>query len=316
MRLFSNGSRCLLRLYFFAFAALLLCSQFAHAWNRGGHLVTGALAYEELEKSSPKALAELIAILPSHPAFSKWQSDLGDSPTVDRTKALLMLAAAFADDARIGQWKRFDKPNWHYVNFKYTPGQPLVDVLKTEPFNGKLLQALSANLTTYGDTSASLADRALAVSWVLHLAGDITQPLHVTALVNEDFPDGDRGGNSVYVRGSERAKRPVKLHKIWDDGATGIGAKLNQASHLATRLRKDSLPVAITSKNPAELIRAEAAMSYRIAVEQVYLNGALKYGTNEESDAPILPLGYTKRLKDLSDQQMLRAGILIAALLR
>ena len=143
---------------------VVVCTGVCNAWNRGGHLVTGALAYEELEKSSPKALAELIAILPSHPAFSKWQSDLGDSPTVDRTKALLMLAAAFADDARIGQWKRFDKPNWHYVNFKYTPGQPLVDVLKTEPFNGKLLQALSANLTTYGDTSASLADRALAVS--------------------------------------------------------------------------------------------------------------------------------------------------------
>ena len=133
----------------FCVAALALgafSSNGAHAWNRGGHLVTGALAYEELEKSSPKALAELIALLPSHPAFSKWQSDLEDSPTVDRKKALLMLAAAFADDARIGQWKRFDKPNWHYVNFKYTPGQPPVDVLKTEPFNGKLLEALSAIL--------------------------------------------------------------------------------------------------------------------------------------------------------------------------
>lgn len=83
--------------------------------------------------------------------------------------------------------------------------------------------ALRSNLTLYRDAKASKADRAVALSWVLHLTGDITQPLHVTALMNKDFSWGDRGGNEIRVAGSERARKDVKLHKMWDDGASGPG---------------------------------------------------------------------------------------------
>ena len=202
------------------------------------------------------------------------------------------------------------------VNFAYTPGQPLVDVLQTAPFNGKLLEALASNLASYKDTTASSADRAVALSWVLHLAGDLTQPLHVTALVTKDLPDGDRGGNRVYVRGSARAKNSVTLHKLWDDGATGVGVKLAQAGNVATRLRREHPASAPLRGTVTDLIRSEASSSYRIAVEHVYLNGALKYVTSDDLDAPVLPTGYTKRLKELSDQEMLKAAGLIAALLR
>ena len=296
--------------------AVLLWATPAAAWNRGGHLVTGALVYDELVKADAQLVAQTVVILKEHPSFSKWERDLDDAPAIDRSKALLMLAAAFPDDARIGQFKRYDRPNWHYVNFAYTPGQPLVDVQQTAPFNGKLLEALASNLATYKDTTASPADRAVALSWVLHLAADLTQPLHVTALVTEDLPDGDRGGNRVYVRGSERAKNSVTLHKLWDDGATGVGVKLAQAGNVATRLRREQPASAPLRGAITDLIRSEASSSYRIAVEHVYLNGALKYVTSDDLDAPVLPTGYTKRLKELSDQQMLKAAGLIAALLR
>ena len=108
-------------------------------------------------------------------AFAHWQKEINDGDAVDPRKALLMLAAARSDDVRRGQFKRFDRPDWRYVNFGFTPGQPLTDVLQTEPFHGQLLDALQSNLTIYKDPKASVADRAVALSWVLHLTGNITQ---------------------------------------------------------------------------------------------------------------------------------------------
>lgn len=290
----------------------------ALAWNRGGHLVTGALLYEELSKSDSNLLVGDLGILKSHPAYEKWDRELLDSPTVDPKKALFMLAAAFPDDARTGQFKRFDRPDWHYVNFRYTPNQPLTDVMATAPFNGKLLDALELNLRVYRDSNADAADRAVALSWVLHLTGDITQPLHVTALVNEDFPSGDRGGNLLSVRGSERAKTSVKLHRIWDDGATGPGIKLVQAVHVAAQMRAETsaLVTAVNGTTIASVLLREASSSYRLAVEQVYLFGKLRYAVNETDDAPVVPDGYTTSLKALSQSQILRASALARQLLR
>lgn len=116
------------------------------------------------------------------PAYVHWQKEINDSEVVDQRKTLFRLAAAWPDDARRGQFRRFDHPAWHYVNFALTPGQPLTDVLQTEPFHGQPRDTLRSNLTIYEDPKASISDCAVALSWVLHLSGDITQPLHVTAL--------------------------------------------------------------------------------------------------------------------------------------
>ena len=229
-----------------------------------------------------------------------------------------MLAGAFPDDARIGRFKQLDRPNWHYVNFRYTPNQPLTDVMAAAPFNGKLLDALESNLRIYRDSKADAADRAVALSWILHLTGDITQPLHVTALVNDDFPNGDHGGNLLAVRGSERARNSVKLHKIWDDGATGPGIKLAQAANIAAQMKAEtSTPVtAANGTTIASVLLREASNSYRLAVEHVYVFGKLRYAVDATDDAPVLPDGYTKTLKALSQSQMLRASSLASFLLR
>lgn len=42
-------------------------------------------------------------------------------------------------------------------------------------------------------------ERALYARYLLHLAGDIHQPLHSVALFNRSFPAGDIGGNRLKV---------------------------------------------------------------------------------------------------------------------
>jgi len=71
--------------------------------------------------------------------------------------------------------------------------------------------ALEYNLAVLEDASASAAQRAVALCWVLHLGGDIHQPLHSGALIsNTLFPNGDRGGNAIPTRNGS-------LHSEWDE---------------------------------------------------------------------------------------------------
>src|SRR5262249_33072206 len=55
--------------------------------------------------------------------------------------------------------------------------------------------------------------------WLLHLVGDVHQPLHCSTRVSVSLPDGDAGGNGVKVHPG------TNLHAFWDDV---IGVFANQ----------------------------------------------------------------------------------------
>jgi S1/P1 Nuclease len=71
--------------------------------------------------------------------------------------------------------------------------------------------------------------KANALAWLFHLVGDIRQPLHTAQLFTVDYPQGDRGGNEICVRVTQK-KQPMDLHGFWD----GV---ITSSSNL-TRLRK------------------------------------------------------------------------------
>jgi len=47
----------------------------------------------------------------------------------------------------------------------------------------------------------------------MHYVGDIHQPLHATARVNDQYPAGDKGGNGFPIKNHYGAKN---LHSVWD----------------------------------------------------------------------------------------------------
>jgi hypothetical protein len=79
-----------------------------------------------------------------------------------------------------------------------------------------LFDALSKNLgiLRQGNTDK---DTAVAITWVIHLVGDLHQPLHMSGR--------DRGGNDFHVKYRGEATCPnftggharVELHSVWDD---------------------------------------------------------------------------------------------------
>jgi len=61
---------------------------------------------------------------------------------------------------------------------------------------------------------------------LLHIVGDMHQPLHMTTLYTEEYLQGDQGGNKFKIhysnKSDEEAERlglPSNLHSYWDQGA-------------------------------------------------------------------------------------------------
>ncbi len=67
-------------------------------------------------------------------------------------------------------------------------------------------------------------DKSIALCWLLHLVGDLHQPLHGTSMIASkdtydpqfDPPHGDLGGNRLVVRKTADDKTAVSLHFYWD----------------------------------------------------------------------------------------------------
>ena len=50
------------------------------AWDTAGHMVSGAIAYADLKQTRPQTLAQVVALLKTHPHFeTKWKPQLNQS---------------------------------------------------------------------------------------------------------------------------------------------------------------------------------------------------------------------------------------------
>ncbi len=61
------------------------------------------------------------------------------------------------------------------------------------------------------------AERALFARYLIHLVGDIHQPLHSVALYNKTYPKGDAGGNLLHIKTLNGTVQ--NFHSFWDSGA-------------------------------------------------------------------------------------------------
>ena len=55
--------------------------------------------------------------------------------------------------------------------------------------------------------------RSFALRLIIHYVGDIHQPLHATTLVDDEYPNGDAGGNFEHIPNICGASN---LHAVWD----------------------------------------------------------------------------------------------------
>ena len=289
---------------------LTLTAAQAQAWNGGGHMVTGAVAYALLEKDAPDVLAKAVAILYAHPQYEKlWKKGCEARPADEQALYLFMVAGKWADDIR---GTDYDRPKWHYTNYGYKPaGQPDTVVAGTPDPDEDIVKAYALNYDRL-KAGPEGVDRAVPLCWVFHLVADIHMPLHATSLYTETYPDGDRGGNRFYVKVGPDGKG-MNLHYFWDGLITG-STDFRDVKDTATELRlrpefaRDKL-TELSEESFENWAKVESATLARTAA---HLDGTLKGGTGEFS-AVELPVGYTKASKAVAERRGVLAGYRIAA---
>jgi osmotically-inducible protein OsmY len=191
------------------------------AWDDTGHKLAAYIAWEQM---SPQAREKAIKILLSAPEDSDLSVFyLQDSRSAAaKQRELFMIASTWADIVRNKDFKnryaKYHHGTWHYLDtfWREVNGKiELVPELESDKENA--VERLFAFDKLLHDASAADADKAIALAWILHLGGDIHQPLHDSARVTEYDPKGDQGGNLFMLSPKEaKGEDRLNLHWYWD----------------------------------------------------------------------------------------------------
>ncbi len=205
----------------FAIAVNFVLAFSVSAWDDTGHKLTTYIAWEQMSSAAREKAFKILMSAPEDAHLSVFY--LQDSRSAAaKQREFFMLASTWADIVRDKDFKnrfsKYHKSDWHYADTFWSNASGKVEVLKdfAEP-KGKAVEQLFAFDKLLRDAAAADADKAIALAWVLHLGGDIHQPLHTSARVTQYDPKGDQGGNLFMLspKGAKGDER-VSLHWYWD----------------------------------------------------------------------------------------------------
>ncbi|HEY0767253.1 MAG TPA: S1/P1 nuclease, partial [Steroidobacteraceae bacterium] len=162
------------------------------AWGGQGHRTVGAIADRLLSSQAHAAVALLLngdldkfgnlSGRSTLEAVSEWPDEISGTPAA--------------------------RPRWHYDDAPICAHAPKTRYCPDGQCNTEQLKRL---ITVVADPRAAPRERNEALKWIVHLVGDIHQPLHAA-------DNGDRGGNRVpVVLQGVRTRGRESLHRAWDN---------------------------------------------------------------------------------------------------
>ena len=203
----------------------------SYGWSDTGHMAVAYVAYKKL---TPQARARVDALVALNPKFSIWSASIPSGTSAARKRLMLfMLASTWPDQIKSDPNYHADGPSggnrpptdgtadnnigytdfalhkyWHFIDRPFSPdGTPL---------ENPSVPNAETRITDFRAVLASTSPDELKsydLMWLLHLVGDVHQPLHCTSRFTQGQTSGDEGGNLVNVRDNGRTKR---LHAFWD----------------------------------------------------------------------------------------------------
>ncbi|WP_058534999.1 S1/P1 nuclease [Legionella saoudiensis] len=250
----------------------------SYGWNMQGHQVVAQVAYDNL---TPQAKEMCRRILNSR---SKKSSN-----------ANFIAAAIWLDQIRFKNVHWYD--TFHYINTPFAEDDTtLPSVERSNAIWGikNAIAALSAK-------KSSAADKRLSLLILIHLVGDIHQPLHTATKVSHRLPKGDLGGN-LFPLGNNRVGS--NLHQYWDNGAGFfIGRRKIGQIKFKARLLEQRWPCnqISTLNNPGQWAKA----SHELATSQAYHIYPKEIPSKQ----------YQQRAQSLIQKQTATAGCRLASVL-
>jgi hypothetical protein len=182
-------------------------------WDSTGHKTVARIAWDNM---SAQARAGAVALLRHGPPLAGLGSLAPASGTPEQVdRGLFVETATWPDMIRdtAAAFHVYHHGNWHFTDFFWKKvGGAVVPLESMGPADTNAIERLNALTAVLRDPSVADSTRAVALAWILHLVGDIHQPLHMSSRVTTALPNGDVGGNSFKLLG-----KPNKLHAYWDD---------------------------------------------------------------------------------------------------
>ena len=183
---------------------ILFAASPAFGWWCEGHEMVAFIAEKHLTPHALAASTQLLKAQPVDPSVPHFCKDSSNDPLAD--------ASTWADDVK----KEEQTGSWHYMDIPLglkhgdveAYCQPAGPSVNGGPRTGCILSALRYNLNILHDDKESDAEKAKALRYLIHLMGDLHQPLHTTA-------NNDQGGNCVPIQFFSEPKL-ANLHSVWD----------------------------------------------------------------------------------------------------
>jgi len=232
----------------------------AFGWGATGHRAVAKVAEKYLSKKATKELQRVLGGQ-SLPMASTWMDDIYSDSTYDYAR------------------------DWHWVTIQ--DGETYEQSVKNP--NGDVIATLERIIAELKSKKLSAKEETERIKMLIHLVGDIHQPLHVGG-------GTDRGGNSVKI---SWFRTDSNLHRVWD-------------SDMINDTRLSYTELAESLDFPAEAQRlawskasirdiAYESMTYR---KQVYDIGDAKLGYE-----------YSYKYFHIVRGQLVKAGVRLAAIL-
>lgn len=241
---------------------LLFCFLEVNAtWGVTGHRVVGDIAENHL---TPKARKKIRKILGSKSIayYSTWMDEIRSDSLFNHTH------------------------DWHWVTI---PDNSTYEEAEKNP-NGDIIQTLTRLIKEIETETLNKETEARHLKMIIHLIGDIHQPLHVGNGL-------DQGGNQVRVKyfGSS-----TNLHSVWDsrmiDGSRYSYTELSHELNTSTKVAIESL------QSTSVLDWAYESRDLRKLIYDIPENGNISYE-------------YVYRKYYIVEKRLLEAGIRLAGLL-
>lgn len=204
--------------------AFLAVPQSSYGWNATGHKMVAAIAWDNLDPTVQQKIVALLLQAPSDSCLRALFPHDG-RPLAERQRQFFIEAATWPDLIRPRDnndhrpCTKYHERDWHFVDHFWsgTSGDPNDppqdnDDIPIADVNAAERLLLFRNLVVSNLPNLKPKDRAMMLAWILHLVGDVHQPLHtsgrVTTFPNES--EGDAGGNLF------KLTHDLSLHSYWD----------------------------------------------------------------------------------------------------
>ena len=265
------------RVLAFIAAAALIPSP-ALAWGKTGHRVVAAIADAQLSGLARAHVEQILGPGESLDEAANWPDEMRSAPEPF--------------------WQKTATP-WHYVTLNGI-------IYDHAPPEGDALDALNHFSAVLKDPNASLADKQLALRFIVHLVGDLHQPLHVGKCC-------DKGGNDVKVTWFGK---PTNLHAVWDSQL--VDDEQLSFTELAAKLERHISPADLVrwwDINPRDWISESAEIRDTVYPTARDLPKPPKGKKLKKGTLPDLSYNYVYKFTPVMERRLSQGGVRLAAYL-